>query len=50
MAKITIEQIKEELSKDNWTLISETYKNLDTEMIFECPEGHRVYATWKKIR
>lgn len=50
MAKISIDQIKEELAKDNWTLISEQYKNLDTEMTFECSEGHRVYATWKKIR
>ena len=50
MSKISIDQIREELAKDNWTLVSEEYKNLDTEMTFECPEGHRVYSTWKKIR
>ncbi len=50
MARIAIAQIKEELSKDNWKLISTEYKNLDSELVFECDEGHRVYSTWKKIR
>ena len=50
MAKITIEQIKEEIAADGWLLLSDEYKNLDTEMEFECFEGHRVFATWKKIR
>lgn len=50
MARIKIEEIREELKKDNWKIISEEYINLDTEMIFECSEGHRVYASWKKIR
>ena len=40
MAKITIEQIKEEIAQDNWVLLSSEYKNLDTELIFECPNGH----------
>lgn len=50
MSRITIEQIQEQLSEDNWKLISTEYKNLDSELIFECAEGHRVYSTWKKIR
>ena len=50
MAKITIEQIKEEIAQDNWTLLSTEYKNLDTELIFECPNGHQVFAPWKKLR
>jgi hypothetical protein len=50
MAKITIEQIKEEIAADGWLLLSSEYKNLDTEMEFECFEGHRVFAPWKKIR
>lgn len=50
MPRITIEQIQEELSPDNWKIISTEYKNLDSELIFECSEGHRVYNTWKKIR
>jgi Holliday junction resolvasome RuvABC endonuclease subunit len=50
MPRITIEQIQEELIPDNWKVISTEYKNLDSELIFECSEGHRVYNTWKKIR
>lgn len=50
MSKIKIEDIREELKKDNWKLISDTYVNLESELIFECPEGHRVYSSWKKIR
>lgn len=50
MPRITIEQIQEELAPDNWKVISTEYKNLDSELIFECSEGHKVYNTWKKIR
>lgn len=50
MSKITIEQIKEVLAQDKWQLISQEYKNLDSELVFECDEGHRVYSTWKKQR
>jgi hypothetical protein len=50
MAKIKLEDIQNELATDNWKVISTEYVNLDTEMTFECPEGHRVFAPWKKIR
>ena len=50
MARIRLEDIQQELAQDDWKVISEEYVNLDTEMIFECNEGHRVYAPWKKIR
>ena len=50
MARIKIEEIRAELAQDNWKVISEEYVNLDTEMVFECSEGHKVYAPWKKIR
>ena len=50
MAKLKLEDIQNELSADGWKLISTEYVNLDTEMIFECPEGHRVFVPWKKIR
>lgn len=50
MSKITVEQIQEELQKDNWKLLSTTYKNLQEELIFECNNGHRVYSSWEKIR
>ena len=50
MAKIKLSDIQEELTKVGWKVISEEYCNLDSEMVFECDEGHRVYSSWKKIR
>lgn len=50
MSKINIETIREECQSNGWKLLSEGYKNLDTEMIFECVEGHRVNLPWKKLR
>ena len=50
MARISIEDIRMQLMERNWKLISDTYQNLDTELIYECPEGHRVYGPWKTFR
>lgn len=50
MARYSIEQIQAFLEPENWKIISTEYKNLDSELIFECSEGHQVYSTWKKIR
>ena len=50
MARISIEQIQEELSKENWSLVSTDYKNLNSELIAKCPEGHLVYTSWGKLR
>lgn len=50
MAKITIEQIAQELEQDQWTIISTTYSNLNEQMEFKCPEGHSVYTSWGKLR
>lgn len=50
MAKIKLEDIREELANENWLVLSTEYNNLDTEMTFQCPEGHKVYAPWKKLR
>lgn len=50
MGRITIDQIKEELAQYGWLLLSDSYKNLDAPLDFQCDCGHRVYSTWKKIR
>ena len=50
MSKIKIEDIQNELAQYEWKLISDEYKNLTSELIFECEEGHKVYSTWGKIR
>ena len=50
MAKITIDSINEELAQYNWKCISTEYKNLDSELQFNCEEGHLVCAPWKRVR
>ena len=50
MPKITIDQINQELSQKGWNLISQEYHNLESELIFKCPEGHTVYASWARMR
>lgn len=50
MAKIKIEDVRAAIEAQNWKLITEKYENLETEMEFECNEGHRIYAPWKKLR
>ena len=50
MSKIKIDDIKAAAELHGWTLLSTEYKNLDTELTFECNEGHRIFAPYKKIR
>lgn len=50
MAKIKLEDIQAEIQPDGWKVISDAYTNLKTEMVFQCPEGHKVYANWEKLR
>ena len=50
MSKLTLEKIQTELDEYKWSLISNSYQNLDTELTLECPEGHRVYTSLKKWR
>ena len=50
MSKIKLDDIRKQLAEDNWTLVSDSYKNLDEVLTFMCSEGHTVYAPWKKIR
>lgn len=50
LAKIKIDDIRKAAIEHNWTLLSEEYKNLDTELQFECNEGHRIYLPYRKVR
>lgn len=50
MARITLETLTEALAPYNWKIISEKYQNLDTEMQFQCDQGHDVYISWKNLR
>jgi len=38
---INIYSVKNHLESEHWTLISDTYKNLNTELEMICPQGHR---------
>ena len=38
--KYTIDSINEILKDSGWSVVSDQYKTLDTEMTFKCPEGH----------
>lgn len=49
MSKITLEQIRAELP-EGWVLLSDTYKNLDEQLEFKCPEGHQVFSSWRRMR
>lgn len=50
MAKIKIEEVRSAVEELGWKLLTEKYENLETEMEFECNEGHLIYAPWKKLR
>lgn len=50
MGRISINEIKDELAPDGWTLISEKYVNLDSNLEYKCDKGHIVCAPWKQIR
>lgn len=48
---INIYTVANHLETEGWKLISDTYKNLNTELEMECPEGHRqfqTYGNWRK--
>ena len=48
---INVYSVANHLEEEGWKLISNTYKNLNTELEMECPEGHRqfqTYGNWRK--
>lgn len=47
---INIYSVANHLESEGWKLISDSYKNLDTELEMECPCGHRQFQTYKKWR
>ena len=50
MAKLKLEDIQLELEKNKWRLISQEYKNLDTDLEMMCPKGHKIFIPLKKWR
>lgn len=50
MAKFHIEDLKKEAAMFNWTLLSDKYINLDSELQYKCPNNHEVtlsYRIWR---
>ena len=48
---INVYSVANHLAEEGWQLISETYKNLNTELEMKCPEGHiqfKTYGDWRK--
>lgn len=48
---INIYTVQNHLEAEGWKLISTSYKNLNTELEMECPNGHKqlqTYGTWRK--
>lgn len=50
MSKINIDLIKKECQEKQWQLLSDEYKNLESELSFKCAEGHELFLPWKKVR
>lgn len=50
MAKITLESIQNLAWEHGWTLLSKEYHNLNEILEWNCPEGHLVFRSLKKMR
>ena len=47
---INIYTVTNDLQSKGWRLISDVYKNLNTELEMECPNGHKQIKTYKEWR
>jgi len=45
-----LDAAQQEVAALGWTLLSDTYTNLDTIMRFQCPEGHIIELTLRQWR
>lgn len=50
MAKIKIEDIRQEAKEHSWNILTEEYQNLDLTMEWECSEGHTILLPYKSVR
>lgn len=50
MGTINLSTVKEIVESFGWKVLSSEYVNLNTQMEFQCPEGHTVLTTFNKIR
>lgn len=50
MSKFKIEDLKKEFEELGWTLVSDRYTNLSTQLEMICPKGHTVYQSYDVFR
>lgn len=50
MSKITIEEVKSRVESQGFTLISSSYKNLDSDLEIQCHNGHSFFKPFKSFR
>ena len=50
MGKIRVDDVRKAAIEHGWNLVSEEYKNLNSNLEFICNEGHHVFLPYKKVR
>ena len=50
MAKLKIDDVRQDFINEGWELLSTVYVNLNGELEAKCPEGHLNYVPYKKWR
>lgn len=50
MAKYNIEGLRKEFAELGWTLVSDKYTNLSTQLEMVCPKGHTNFMSYDKFR
>ena len=50
MSSKRLDEVKQEVSTLGWVLLDNEYKNLDTILNLQCPEGHNLQLTLKQWR
>lgn len=48
--KLTIEEVRDNLSKHNYELISDKYVNATEKLLMRCPHGHEIQLSWNKFQ
>lgn len=48
--RLDFDKVKEEFSKQGYTVLSETYKNIDEKLKVKCPEGHVWYTSFHNFK
>lgn len=48
--KLTIDEIRDDLSKYNYKLISDVYVNANEKLLMKCEYGHAIQMSWNKFQ